>query len=244
MCIRDSYGDASKRTMDQFPDTFDIFRYGGDEFTAIMYENETSKVSTMTETFTKEIHKTEFPYFAQFGIDPHLSLDIGTARFDEGVRAFTDLLQSIQAYNEQCADTTEHITIPPGKRMRAFLDLWMNIADERAIIQKAETRIEKLQEYKIKQPPIHKNIIDILRKGALHITDETLRVLPQDSDIIKFYVLETRKKNHKNSQEQPDVVTLLEKFSDDVIQKNVIEPELEKFMSINYIDTLYPTDSR
>jgi hypothetical protein len=67
-------------------------------------------------------------------------------------------------------------------------------------------------------------------------------VLPQDADIIKFYVLETRKKNHENPQDQLNASTVLERLSNEVIQNKIITPELEKFMSVHYIDTILPTE--
>ena len=196
-------GISAKKSMETFPDMADFFRYGGDEIIGIFRTGNAMAAKHMAETFQSEVKTAEFPYLRSLGIASNLHIDIGTSGFSEGIKAFKDLLIAIEKENTDSDTSEKHpINIHAGERLRTFIDLWVGIADEKSILNKAEKRIPTLKFYKEYYPEVYANIIDTLRKGALGITDTELDELPDDTAAIKRFILDKRAAAKNNDTER------------------------------------------
>ncbi len=106
-------------------------RYGGDEFTFLFKDIKEAKekMEDLEKSFS---NLSEVSNLANYGLKPNL--DVGTARFFEGVKVFRKLFK-----NETARDFFEK-----NKAFNELNNIWLMLADKRAFLIKAQKRIPLL----------------------------------------------------------------------------------------------------
>ena len=108
-------------------------RYGGDEFAYLFGDSGEAefKMKTLQKNFSEAV---DISNLAKYGLKPNL--DFGKASFSEALSVFRDL-----AKNEKGGEW-----IQKDKVFKEFNTIWLMLADKRASINKAKTRIPLLME--------------------------------------------------------------------------------------------------
>jgi len=194
-------GLSGKKTAETFPGSAEFFRYGGDEIVGVLRANNESDVKNIADSFESEVSQTPFTHLETLGIAPHLHIDIGTSRFSEGLRAFQNLLVTLQEENKKrLLEGEELIDIPFDDRRKVLIDMWLGISDEKSILQKAERRLPTLKFYKEHAPHVYAGIIGSMRKGALNATDEELDILSSDTVSVRKFIVEKRLRTREEGE--------------------------------------------
>jgi GGDEF domain-containing protein len=182
------------------------YRHGGDEFTAL--PDDASELSDNIKEMRRGFEEQDIAkiLYDKYGLSPNI--DIGTARLQEAVKAFQELL----------GDEKAGVAVRNKKPLKYLNKLWTEIADQRAQTNKAVERIAILMDKYEKEPENYKNIITFLRKGAYSISDETIESFIQDdtvdkNEMIMNFVTSKQKENCECSfSEDEDEELILEKM--------------------------------
>lgn len=172
---------------------FIAYRHGGDEFTGIIRDN-LKNAGTLAKELGLKVEKSKIEVLEKFGLLPHL--DVGVAHLSEGLEAFKELVLA-------------GVEIPGGDRMRKIENLLIDIADQRATLDKMKTRIPLLMELRAKRPDAYKDLIDNLRKGAKGTTDEEVDFLLQRDNVKEFIrkkLEDVKKKNKEKLEIEQNIV--------------------------------------
>lgn len=146
------------------------YRHGGDEFTALL-EQEKIKAGIVERTQEKIKGSRGVGIMKLFKLEPNM--DIGVAKFSEAVKVFQSLMKDQRGRNY----------IPNNKQPQKELqDVWLDIADKRAFIDKAVVRIKLLCVLRKECPDDYQNVISYLRKGGYNIADEKVDEINKEAE--------------------------------------------------------------
>jgi GGDEF domain-containing protein len=108
-------------------------RYGGDEFAYLFGDSGEAefKMKTLQKSFSEAVSVSNL---AKYGLKPNL--DFGKASFSEALSVFRDLVKNKEGGER----------IRKDKVFKEFNTIWLMLADKRASINKAKTRIPLLME--------------------------------------------------------------------------------------------------
>lgn len=194
-------GQTAKEFM-QIQKGMEFFRHGGDEVTAILTATPKQALA-QAQAFKSKVQETPAGKYLD-NLNLKLNVDVGVCDIGESLKAFNQLMQALQA---------EQLEIPSGKRLKTFLNFWLDIADRKAIAEKAMERIKMLIFYRKELPDVYEVIVDPLRKGALRIKDEQLdQIIASTSDQderIKIFVLSQMEQEIKDDKRLDQLKTQL-----------------------------------
>lgn len=141
------------------------FRHGGDEITALIKLND-AECENAIKNFKKNVQNADCPeILKQYGLKPNV--DAGVAHFSEGLRAFQELMQ-----------TPEGAEVLRDKNpLKELENIWLEIADKRAELEKGKARIKLLMDLIKEAPEDFKDLYGFLNKGGYSITEEELHDL-------------------------------------------------------------------
>lgn len=166
------------------------FRHGGDEITALFYEPREvfkKKIQALSEEIRSQKNVANL---ADYNLVPNL--DIGVAHFSEGLRAFRELLK-----NKEGRDR-----IKREKTLDELKNIWLEIADKRAFLEKGRVRIALLMDRFSEDREGYNEVINFLRKGGYNIRDDELEQLIADTrgsekgrqtEIVKNFIMQKEK---------------------------------------------------
>lgn len=144
-------------------------RHGGDEFTTLILlgKDEAEKKVAKLETDIKNMKN--IPELERYGLSPNI--DIGIAHFSEGLKAFQEIISLMEKNNVGKAGLAK-LNI-----LREMEDIWLEIADKRSMVKKAQERIPILLEKRKNNPKEYKKLYKSLNKGAYDIDEKDLDVM-------------------------------------------------------------------
>lgn len=144
----------------------DASRHGGDEFTTLVLlqkKDAEEKVARLEENIKKMKNISEL---ARFGLNPNI--DIGIAHFSEGLKVFQEIINIMEQ------DKTGKEKLAKLDILKEMQNIWVEIADKRSTIKKAQERIPVLLEKKKNNLEHYKELYKFLNKGAYGIDDSDL----------------------------------------------------------------------
>ncbi len=138
------------------------YRHGGDEITAILDLDQESVGKKLGE-IQDSVNKLEnIDNLAAYGLKPNI--DMGSAQLSEA----KEVLDMIE---QECAKKNIRFE---QREIKDLANVWLQIADRKCFINKADTRIRLLAD-KYKNDPVNfKKTINSLRKGGYNIEDKEL----------------------------------------------------------------------
>jgi len=148
----------------------EAYRHGGDEITALLYEPRDvfqNRLKKMTDRIQAQ---ENIANLKEYNLRPNL--DFGTAHFSEGLQVFRELLKN----------NVGRERILNEKPLEELKNIWLEIADKRAFIQKGKTRIALLIDRFSEDWNDYNDIIGFLRKGGYNIKDDELELLIREID--------------------------------------------------------------
>ncbi len=176
-----------------------FFRHGGDEITAIIREwPDEAKIKM--EKFAKQTEKIKgIKDLEESNLPAHI--DYGVAHIMEALIAFKNMAEK----NDK--------DFAPGSRLKTLENIWLEIAEMKAKINKTKDRIFLLAELRMKNPELYDKVISYLRKGAQNISDKKLDQLISQADnkisgsdwkktISEFVIKELENENALNLKNQ------------------------------------------
>jgi GGDEF domain-containing protein len=147
-----------------------FFRHGGDELTAIVREWP-EEAEQKLQKFAQQVSQIKnIKDFEEANLSAHI--DYGLAHITEALMAFKKIMETKQGQKD----------IPTSARLKNLENIWLEIAELKATIEKTKIRITLLAELKTKQPELYDKVIAYLRKGAHNITEKQLNQLIEQAD--------------------------------------------------------------
>jgi len=135
------------------------FRHGGDEMTAFM-EKSPEEISADLESVLEKIQQDpKINIFSQYELQPNV--DFGLASINDALEIYNQLLQI-----ENCPKTMAALDT-----LKQFENVWIEIADKRAMINKGQTRIPMLMDLYVSDREKFDVVINYFRKGGYDITN-------------------------------------------------------------------------
>ncbi len=195
-------------------------RHGGDELTFNLnegYARVKEIVKDVKNNFTNNINHTGIE---NAGLKPNI--DIGVASFNEGMKAFKKILQNKEARAE---------LEKSGNILKAFNQIWLNIADKRSAIDKGITRIPLLIKSYIDDREQYDKNVSFLRKGGYNIKDSEVKQLSRkvknvsDKEAREFVIDFIKKKE----REILDGLGGVEKIKAEIVHEILKESKEDKF---------------
>ncbi|MBD3359922.1 MAG: diguanylate cyclase [Candidatus Buchananbacteria bacterium] len=185
-----------------------FFRHGGDELTAIVREWP-QEAEQKLQKFAQQVSKIKnIKDFEEANLSTHI--DYGLAHITEALTAFKKIMETKEGPKD----------IPPSARLKNLENIWLEIAELKATIEKTKIRLKLLAELKTKQPELYDKVIAYLRKGAHNITEKKLNELIEQADqkfsgekwddiTSEFIIQELKNEKALDEQSQINLETIL-----------------------------------
>ncbi|MFO7806879.1 MAG: diguanylate cyclase [Candidatus Moraniibacteriota bacterium] len=145
-----------------------IFRLHGDEFAGIFEttkEEAEKKMKEIEEDFRQQkIDELR----GKYDLEPEV--DWAVVSFNEAVEVFKRVLRESEV---------KKMVIQRGRLIKTFVNAWHEIADIKALNEKARKRIPLLVEKYEERPDLHQDFVCFLYKGAYNITQQKVAEFEQ-----------------------------------------------------------------